>query len=307
MELSESQLLIESLTQLFPECSQNKLRRMLKSGRVHVDGEEVHAAKLELHPGQVVEVNQHGNPESAKIKLDAAESRRRSGGRKLTVIYEDEDILIVEKPSGLLTVATNKLEPDTLHSRAQSHVRRNDAEAWAHIVHRLDKRTSGILVFAKSEDVKLMLQHQFADRSVERIYHAVVEGRLVGEGTVHNYLYEDRNLRVFASMPHKHGSREAITHWRSIAICPTGNYTLVRLEIGTGRRHQIRVHMADLGHPVSGDFDHSSKTDPFNRLLLNASVLGFDHPDNGERCRFKCPIPQMFRTITSESDESVED
>jgi 23S rRNA pseudouridine1911/1915/1917 synthase len=307
MELSESLLLIESLAQLFPECSQNKLRRMLKSGRVHVDGEEVHAAKLELHQGQVVEVNQHGNPESAKIKLDAAESRRRSGGRKLTVIYEDEDILIVEKPSGLLTVATNKLEPDTLHSRAQSHVRRNDADAWAHIVHRLDKRTSGILVFAKSEDVKLMLQHQFADRSVERIYHAVVEGRLVGEGTVHNYLYEDRNLRVFASMPHKHGSREAITHWRSIAICTTGNYTLVRLEIGTGRRHQIRVHMADLGHPVSGDFDHNSKTDPFNRLLLNASVLGFDHPDNGERCRFKCPIPQMFRTITSESDESVED
>jgi 23S rRNA pseudouridine1911/1915/1917 synthase len=299
--------LIESLSQLFPECSQNKLRRMLKSGRVHVDGKEIHAAKFELQPGQVVEVNQHGNPESARIKLEVAESRRRSLGRKLMVIYEDEDILIVEKPSGLLTVATNKMEPDTLHSRAQTHVRRNDADAWAHIVHRLDKRTSGILVFAKSEDVKLMLQEQFADRTVERIYHAVVEGRLEGEGTVHNHLFEDRNLRVFASMPHKHGSREAITHWLSIAIDAMDNHTLVRLEIGTGRRHQIRVHMADLGHPVAGDSDHGAKTDPFNRLLLNASVLGFDHPDNGERCRFKCPIPQTFRTMTSESEESLND
>ncbi len=295
LQVSESMSAMEALATLFPDSSNNKLRQMLKAGRVHIDGVETHAARQQLEPGQTVEVRQHGNPESLRIKAAMEAERSRGSGRRLEVIAEDEDILLVDKPAGLLTVATDKMEDDTLHARAQTHVSRNDDDAWAHIVHRLDRRTSGILVFAKSSEGKAILQSQFADRTIERVYHAVVEGCLEGEGTVRNHLFEDRNLRVFASAASKRGAREAITHWRAVAHGEM--HTLVRLHIDTGRRHQIRVHMADLGHPVAGDGDHGARSDPFNRLLLHASQLGFDHPADGEGCLFEAPMPAEFRRL----------
>ena len=289
----ETNVLAELQT-LFPSSSKTTLRRMLQAGRVIVDGEIVHSAKCNLTIGQTLEV-------VSRERAPPPPAKTTAGGRKIDVVYEDDDILVLDKPAGLLTVATDKMESDTLHSRAQSHVRRGTKRAWAHIVHRLDRKTSGLLVFGRYEEAKINLQTQFAERSAERIYHAIVEGRLEGEGTERCHLFEDQNHRVFKSKPEKEGSREAITHWK--ALSHSSKYTLVQVRIETGRRHQIRVQMSELGHPILGDKEHGSSGNPINRLCLHASRLKFKHPKTGEEVQCQSAIPSSFNRLVPISIE----
>jgi 23S rRNA pseudouridine1911/1915/1917 synthase len=160
------------------------------------------------------------------------------------------------------------------------------------VVHRLDRLASGLLVFARSAAAKRTLQAQFAAHAVERTYLAVVEGRVARlEGTITSRLLDDVPGRVRETRDPGRG-RSATTHWRVRRL--GARYTLLEVRLDTGRRNQIRVHLAGRGHPIAGDATYGSRTDPFRRLALHAHVLGFDHPRTGARLRFVSPAPAAF-------------
>jgi len=273
--VEQEMTLLEALQLIHTGSSNRTLRHMLTQGRVTIDGVGEKRAKATAPFGSKIEV--HPKP------VSNAENIRG-------VIHEDDDIIVISKPAGLLTVATDKMESDTLHSRIQNYLRQNGADEWGFIVHRLDKETSGIIVFAKTESAKELLQRQFSERKVKRYYTAIVEGEPEEEGTAISWLIEDRNLRVWVVDEQTTGSREAITHWSVLE--KNGITSKIELEIETGRRHQIRVQMAEIGHPVVGDMRHGSKIQA-NRLLLHATTLRFTHPD-GNPLTFHSTLPHEF-------------
>ena len=196
----------------------------------------------------------------------------------------------MNKQAGLLSVATDKMEPDTLHSRAVDYVKGEDERNWVFIVHRLDRETSGVMIFAKHKRHKEYLQEQFADRSVHRVYHALVQGKPEQKGgTIHEWLLEDKFLRVKAVNKRNPMAKEAITHW---SIEDSDDIaTLLMLTIETGRRHQIRVGLANMGYPVVGDEQHGAEGNPIGRIALHASALELLHPETDEPVRFDATIP----------------
>ena len=285
MEISidKESILLDELALQFKNTSKNKLRKMLTEGRISVNGKIEHRAKRELIKGDLVKI------------LDKATSKEitpppQQKITNLEIIFEDDDILVVEKPAGLLSVATNKMESDTLHSRCLDYIRTKHHSNWCYIVHRLDRETSGIMIFALSKQNKEYLQEQFAERSIYRTYFALVEGKLPRKhGTEIEWLLEDKNLRVKKVKPNTKSSKEAVTHWE--VVKENKSTSLVRIAIDTGRRHQIRMAMKSLGSPVVGDDLHGAKTDPMGRVCLHASSLEFLHPQTDEPVRFETRVP----------------
>jgi len=282
----EGEALLDALRRVHPDSSTGTLRRMLTEGRVEVDGAPVHKAKQVLEAGQRVEVVAR-----AQKQVETPRHLQPAPVVDLDVLHEDDAILVVNKPAGLLSVATNKLEEDTLHARCVTHVRaQHGANAWVHIVHRLDRDTSGVMVLARHSRHKEALQQQFADREVHRIYRALVEGRPEGDhGTVVQHLVEDEHLNVRAVKAGFRGAREAITHWH--VLDADEHVADVELLIETGRRHQIRMAMRLLGCPIVGDALHGAESDPLKRVALHASALEFLHPEDDEPVRFQCEPP----------------
>lgn len=209
---------------------------------------------------------------------------------ELRLVHEDDAILVVDKPAGLLTIATARERERTAYRLVRdSMARRHGGRVF--IVHRLDRETSGLLVFAKSPAAKQCLQEQFAARSVERVYVALVEGRVAAAaGTLSGRLVEDRALRVRPTGDRRAG-REAVTRYRVLER--RRDTTLLELALVTGRRGQIRVQLAALGHPIVGDRACGSRRDPLGRLALHATRLGFVHPDGG-RLSFESAAPAAF-------------
>jgi RluA family pseudouridine synthase len=207
-------------------------------------------------------------------------------------VHEDSDILVVDKPTGLLSVATEGERTRTAYRLLRDWVAaRRPAGARLFIVHRLDRETSGLIVFAKTVAAKRSLQAQFAARNVERVYVALVEGMLrTMQGTLKSRLTEDRSLRVRPTSDHREG-RDAITRYRVLARPRQG--TLVELRLVTGRRGQIRAQLAAVGHPIAGDREYGCRADPLRRLALHATRLGFVHPRGG-RVTFESPPPPAF-------------
>lgn len=285
--ITEPTVLLETVALLYPNTTRAKIRKMLTEGRVLVDGTVQHKAKHPLEPGQTIEVT-----DRAKGKEAAPPPAPTKKLHKLNILYEDDAILVVNKPAGLLSVATNKLEPDTLHARCVNYLRLEDERAWIHIVHRLDRETSGVMVFARHERYKTYLQSQFAQREVHRTYHALVEGRPEHQqGTERAWLVEDRNLRVKKVKASFQGAKEAITHWT--VEDADEEVALIHITIETGRRHQIRMAMKALDCPVVGDSLHGAETNPLSRIALHATALEFLHPESDDPVRFEARIPFM--------------
>jgi len=278
-------ILLAALELMYPQSTKTKLRKMLTEGRVLVEGEPVYKAKKLLTKGNLVSVI---NRSEAMIKSPPPEARKQFS--KLKIIFEDEYILVVDKPAGLLSVATEKLEKDTLHSRCVDHVKRQSERAWCHIVHRLDRDTSGVMVFAKNRETKEHLQTQFAERDVKRLYHALVEGRPEqNDGTDSSWLIEDKHLHVKRVKSTFKGAKQSITHWR---LEDQDEFvSLIEVIIETGRRHQIRMAMQLIGCPIVGDTIHGAKTNPLNRICLHATTLGFSHPSSNEFTQYDSIVP----------------
>jgi 23S rRNA pseudouridine1911/1915/1917 synthase len=261
---------------LYPGVSGRGLKQWLEGARVRVNGVVVRRGDARVGPGDRVELG--GPPAPAFPAL-------------LRLLHEDEDLLVVDKPAGLLTIAT-----ETERERTAYRLLRDWSGAQGgrkiFIVHRLDRETSGVLVFARSPSVKRALQAQFEARTPERVYVARVEGVVrEQDGTLTSRLAEDRALRVRASPDGRRG-KEAITRYRVLERYRDA--TLLELALVTGRRGQLRAQLAALGHPIVGDRAYGSRRDPLRRVCLHATRLGFVHP-NGRRVVFESPPPPGFR------------
>ena len=285
-KVNEEATLLDILKSMQPQASTNVLRKMLTNERITVDEETIHRAKQIITKGQIVEI-------LPKPKISVQEEREQQAKtHNLDILFEDEAILVVNKPAGLLSVATDRLEQDTLHNRCVEYCRPQKKNGWCYIVHRLDKATSGIMVFAKSEHVKRELQDQFAQQLVHRHYVALVEGQSSAGRADHN-LIEDKNLRVYVSDKKTKTSKRAVTTWDILA---QGEHeTLLSVVIETGRRHQIRVAMAENGTPVVGDKMHGAITNLHGRICLHAVALEFLHPSNDDPVRFESEYNPAWR------------
>lgn len=261
--------LAERLRALYPEASGRSLKQWLAGGRVTVDGRPCRDGRLALAPDAVVALG---------TRAGAAPFPRGLGR-----VHEDDAILVVVKPGGLLTIATERERERTVYRLLWDYLAARGERPF--IVHRLDRETSGLLVFAKSDAAKRALQAQFEARTVERVYRALVEGRPPREqGTLESRLAEDRMLRRSAER-----GRVAITHYRVLSARRAG--TVLELSLGTGRRHQIRVQLAESGWPIVGDVTHGGPRSGAGRLCLHATRLGFDHPVTGARVVFESAPP----------------
>lgn len=265
--------LLEALTQLCPQSSKNTLRAWIKEGRVEIDKIIIKNVSFKVLQGQQISIGQ----------------RRKILRSGLPILYEDQDLVVMDKPSGLLTVATAFAKGETLHAHLKAHYR----SRRIFVVHRLDQDTSGALVFAFNEETRDRLKALFEAHDIERAYMALVEGKMESpSGTWRSYQYEDSQYVVHETTEETEGSRLAITHYRTMAS--SKRYSCLDLRLETGRKNQIRVHCQSAHHPVVGDKKYGAKTNPLHRLCLHAYLLAFQHPTTKKRMRFEAPIPEEF-------------
>lgn len=272
--------LLTELQALYPESSKTTLRQLLQNGRVRVNGEIEKDAKRQLEPEEAIEV--------------VSKSDQRSLPPGLTILYEDTDVIVVLKANGLLTVATERERENTAQAYLNTYLGARHEER-IHVVHRLDRETSGVLVFAKTFHARERLKEQFAEHSVDRLYVAIIEGAMQPPaGTIRSNLLERKDLRMVSVDAHP-DAKFAVTHYRTIA--GAGPYSALEVTLETGRKNQIRAHLSEAGHPVVGDQLYGSTVNPLGRLGLHAKLLGFAHPTTGKKLTFSAPLPKSFRDL----------
>lgn len=215
----------------------------------------------------------------------------------LQIVYEDEYLLVVNKHEGLLTIATDRERSRTAYSILKQYIKRNDPSNKLFIVHRLDKDTSGLLLFAKSEEIKNAFQHNWLRVIEDRKYVAVVSGEMEqDEGEIVSWLKENAAYVTYSSKKEGDGQK-AVTHYK--VLSRKNNHTLVELKLETGRKNQIRVHLSDIHHPICGDKKYGSKENPLHRLALHAYKISFRHPATGKLVVLETSIPDKFKKIVS--------
>jgi 23S rRNA pseudouridine1911/1915/1917 synthase len=260
---------------LYPGASGRRLKQWLVDGRIRVNGIVVRRGDVALAPGDRVVL---ARPVAAFPSA-------------LRLVHDDEDLIVIDKPAGLLTIATDAEREQTAYRLLRDWVEAQ-GQGRIFVVHRLDRETSGLLVFARTPAAKHALQAQFRARTPERVYVARVEGRLgEAEGELRSRLVEDRTLRV-RSVHGRSGGTEAISRFRVLERYR--DTTLLEVTLVTGRRGQIRVQLAARGHPIVGDRTYGSRRNPLGRVCLHATRLGFVHP-RGRRVVFESAPPAGFR------------
>ncbi|WP_101696338.1 RluA family pseudouridine synthase [Clostridium minihomine] len=282
LRVEEPAMLMDFLVKNLKGKSRNNVKSLLTRGAVLVEGRPAARYDHPLRPGQTVQVRW-------------APQALQRGGRRLEILYEDEELLVINKPAGLLSIATDEEKKRTAYHLMTEHVRENDPDKRIFVVHRLDRDTSGVLLAAKTPELKYALQEQWADLVLTRGYTAVVEGCPQPlSGRVHTWLKETKTTLMYSSERSGDG-QEAITDYQVVGMAP-GN-ALVDIRLKTGRKNQIRVHMKELGCPVVGDKKYGAKTNPFHRLGLHAGILELRHPVTGEILRFEAKVPTLFFSI----------
>ncbi|HXA16174.1 MAG TPA: RluA family pseudouridine synthase [Thermoanaerobaculia bacterium] len=280
MPRTEPLPLLDALAQLYPDSSRTTLRQMLQNGRVRVNGDTEKDAKRVVEPDEILEV--------------IAKSDQRVLPPGIAILHEDRDVIVILKSQGLLTVATEREREATAQAYLNAYLG-SAGEDRVQVVHRLDRDTSGVLVFAKNFFARERLKKQFMIHSVERIYVAIIEGAIdPPEGTIESLLFEQRDLKMVSVDAHP-DAKHAVTHYRTIAM--KGAYCMLEVTLETGRKNQIRAHLAEAGHPVAGDKMYGAKTNPLGRLGLHAKLLGFDHPTSGKHLVFTAALPKSFRDV----------
>lgn len=218
---------------------------------------------------------------------------RRPAGGRVEFLYEDRDIIAVEKPEGLPVIAPEGSRTKTLYDLVTARIQRKNPRGRAAVVHRLDRDTSGVMIFAVHAAAKQALMERWNELVLERCYVAVAEGRFARDhGIFDTWLVENRAGTVYEAAPGSPGALRSITRWSVLAT--NGRYSLVFLSLETGRKHQIRAQLAAAGHPVAGDQKYGAAGDPLGRLCLHAVLLGLEHPFTRERFSFESPPPESF-------------
>lgn len=261
--------------------SRSKVKATLQGRGVRVGGKVVTQFDYRLEPGMKVAVS--------KVKK-AAELK----SRYVRLVYEDRHLVVVEKQAGILSMAAGHSSL-TVKAVLDDYFRRSNQRCTAHVVHRLDRDTSGLMIYAKEMQAEQILEHEWHERVYDRRYVAVVSGEMErDEGTVASWLRDNKAYITYSS-PVDNGGKYAVTHYHTMAR--TTQHSLVEYVLETGRKNQIRVHSADIGHPVCGDVKYGNGDDPIGRLCLHAYVLCFVHPITNRRLEFETPVPVAFRKL----------
>lgn len=261
--------------------SKSKIKATLKGSGIKVNGKVVTRFDYLLTEGTKVMVSKSKRNETFK-------------SRYVKIIYEDRYLLVVEKNIGILSMAGGHA---SLNVKAvlDDYLHQSRQKCTAHVVHRLDRDTSGLMIYAKDIQTEQILEHDWHNIVYDRRYVAVVSGEMGDEdGTIANWLKDNRSYMTFSS-PVDNGGKYAVTHFH--VLRRTAYHSLVEYRLETGRKNQIRVHSADMGHPVCGDIKYGNGDDPCGRLCLHAYVLCFYHPVTHERMEFETPIPSAFQKI----------
>lgn len=278
--VSENGALLEWLLANVKE-SKSKIKATLRNSGVKVNGKIRTQFNLPLHAGDRVSV-------SNSKKANAFKSRY------IKIVYEDQYLVVIEKNVGVLSMAAghSSLNVKTI---LDNYFRQTRQHCTAHVVHRLDRDTSGLMIYAKDMQTEQILEHDWHNIVYDRRYVAVVSGEMEDdEGTIANWL-KDNSAYVTYSSPVDNGGKYAVTHFR--VLDRTVSHSLVEFRLETGRKNQIRVHSADMGHPVCGDVKYGNGDNPIGRLCLHAYVLCFNHPINHRHMEFETPIPVDFRRL----------
>ncbi len=279
LTVDESSELMRFLLAKLRHKNRDNIKSYLRFKQVLVDGKTVTQYNYPLKPGQQIEIVSERIP-------------REKQYHGITILFEDRHLVVIDKHAGMLSMATDREKEKTAYGMLSAHVKKTDPANKIFIVHRLDRETSGLMVFAKSEKVQRLLQESWQTDVRERTYIAVVEGEPAPKaGVFTSYLRESKALIVYSSSDPGEGDK-AVTAYETLKT--NGDFTLLRIDPETGRKNQIRVHMKELGHSIVGDKKYGSGLNPVGRMCLHAMVLAFKHPVTGEELRFETEIPRKF-------------
>lgn len=279
--VTEDSGLLEFLLSLWKDRSRTTVKSYLSHRQIAVNGRTETAFDIQLHVGDTVTFRSVGE-------------QKQNPNHKVKIVYEDDYIIVVDKKPGVLSMSTGKDGEQTAYSVVLEHVRRRHRDNRIFIVHRLDRDTSGLLLFAKSQEIQELLQRYWNENVIERKYVAVVEGcPEKDKGRIVSWLTENPKSLKISSSPIDNGGKKAVTDYALIKF--NGLYSMLEVSLQTGRKNQIRVQLASIGHPVAGDKRYGAKTNPLGRLCLHARILSFVHPATGEIMRFDTDIPSIFR------------
>lgn len=281
LSVTKDQPLLEFLLENLSE-SRSKVKATLQGRGIRVDGKTITQFDYPLRPGMKIAVSQ------SKRNQQAFKSRF------IKIIYEDRWIIVVEKNIGILSMAAGH---SSLNVKAilDNYFQQSRQKCRAHVVHRLDRDTSGLMVYAKDIETEQILEHNWHQIVFDRRYIAVLSGEVIDdEGTIANWL-KDNKAYITYSSPVDNGGKYSVSHFR--VLRRTVDHSLVEFRLETGRKNQIRVHSADMGHPVCGDIKYGNGDDPIHRLCLHAYRLCFFHPATREPMEFETTIPADFRHI----------
>lgn len=273
MRTDKELLLLDILKILAPDSSTSTLRSWIAKGRVLINGKQAQRANQLIPKGSEVTISQNVTFLRGGIKI----------------LYQDKDLVVLEKPYGLLSVATDFQKENTVHAFLKKNL--NLKEVFP--VHRLDRETSGIMLFALSKEARTHFKEEFLERRVKKTYVALCEGVFSApSGIWDSYLQEDPTTYFVRETPDPTLGKQAITHYKVVG--QNKKYSLLELDLKTGRKNQLRVHCQAAGHPIVGDVKYKAKTNPLKRLCLHAFQISFTHPKTEKKLSFKTPYPPDF-------------
>ena len=283
LTIQQDSTLLAAAAALLPDHKPTKLKSMLRHNQLAIDG---------------VPTTQFDHPVSAgqQLWVNFDRSFQVFSHPRVKLVYEDNDIIVIDKGYGVLSTAAGKPSDDTVYNIVKKYARRFSNKAAVYVVHRLDRDTSGLMLLTRTKQARDKLISNWNNMVIDRKYVAIVEGKVEqNEGTVKSFLAENPDTYEMYSTTDKKLGRLAVTRYR--VVKQGSRFAMVELEIKTGRKNQIRVHMHDLGNPVSGDRKYGGHPSPINRIALHATTLTIVHPTTGKAVTFTSPSPENFNSM----------
>lgn len=282
--VKEEGILMDFLMASMPQRKRTVIKNLLAHNQVAING--IPTTQFNTQPAA-----------GDEVKVNLSREFRVFYNRRLKLVYEDDDIIVVNKGYGLLSMGTDKIKEGTAYSILRDYLKWQDPRNKLFIVHRLDRDTSGLMVFAKSVEAKEKLQHNWNNMVLSRKYLAIVEGKPEQEeGEIRSYLAENSRFEVYSTNNPEEGQL-AVTRYKTLRT--RNGYSLMEVSLDTGRKNQIRVHMKDLGHPIIGDRRYGAKSSPIHRMALHAQTLRFVHPITRKDMNFSTPVPASFAKLVA--------
>lgn len=283
IKVTESAELLTFLIDSMVRKSRNSTKSLLVHRQIKVNNKIITQHNHLLQPGDKVTIHKH-DPKLDKKKL-----------KGLEIVYEDKELLVVDKEPGLLSVSTGREMKETAFGIVNNYIKSKNAKARAFVMFRLDRETSGLMVYVKSEELQQELQDEWTIRPPKRIFTAIVEGRMKEKkGTITSWLTENKNFKMFVSET-DNGGLKAVTHYEVIQA--NSKYTLISLTPDTFRKNQLRVQFESIGHPILGDKKYGSKANPLKRISLHADKLIFTHPTTKEKIELELALPKKMQIL----------